>query len=223
MTLDFSNHTDLLRWWHQYQAQVLNHEADLIRNGVLQDVVAIRRSLELSCQTQTHAEEFGCETHLAELKRIYTLLESLCNRLEAPYLQDSLPLALQYTIQPWQEKIQFKPELPNHWEPEPVEYTRLLNLFADRLLALAATADIPVHHCHVALRHQAGIKELTFHVRYEESLPVSLTAKISRTLEPFLSTFQILTQGEYEQDLQPRSLIWALRWQTQSQIHSRPR
>ena len=196
---------------------MLNQEADLIRNGLLQEMFAIRRRLELSCQAQPNAKAFGCENRLAELKHISTLLESLSNRLESPFLQDSLPLALQHAMQPWREKIQLRTKLPHSWEPEPVEHTRLMIMLAENLLRQLATAAISPHHCDVTLQHQADIKILTFRALYRELPPPSLTAEASRSLKPILETFQIFTQGEYNQDFQPRSLTWMLRWKTQRQ------
>ena len=214
MTINISNYADLLRWWHQYQAQMLNHEADMIRNGVLQDMFAIRRRLELSCLTQPNAEEFGCEDHLAKLRRIYILLENLSDRLELPYLQESLPLALQHAVQPWRESVRLRARLPHTWEAEPVEHTRLLVMLAENLLQHLATAAISPRHCDITLQHQFGVKELTFHMLYRESPPASLTEQTAISMKPFLETFQILTQGDYSQDLQARSLTWALRWKT---------
>ena len=220
MTIDISNQVELLRWWHQYQTRMLNQAADLIRNGVLQDMFAIRRRLELSCQTQPNAKEFGCEHYLVELKRIYTLLENLSNRLESPYLQDSLPLALQHAVQPWQESLHLRTALPHTWEPESDEHTRLLIVLAETLLQQLATAAVAPHHCDLTLQDQISLKELTFRALYEESPSPLFTAEIARLATPLLATFEILTQGDYTQDLQPHSLTWILHWPTQSRPHS---
>ncbi|MBE7384845.1 MAG: hypothetical protein F6J95_025960 [Leptolyngbya sp. SIO1E4] len=216
MTIDTSNPTDLLRWWHQYQAHKLNQEAELIRNKLLQEMFAIRRRLELSCETQPNAQAFDCETHLAELKRLYALLESLGNRLESPYLQDSLPLALQHTVQPWQTQLPLSTDLPPRWELDPIEHTRLLILFVETLLQHLASATPLPHDCDLRLQHQAELKELTVRVRYETWLPPAWISQISSPLQPLLKTFQLLMQGDYDQDLHPRTLTWVLRWQTQS-------
>ena len=217
MTIDPSNLVDLLCWWQQYQAKMLHREADLIRNDLLQDMFAIRRCLELSCQTQPNAKDFGCESRLAELKHISTLLENLSDRLEMPFLQDSLPLALQHAIQPRRQKIHLRAEFPPNWESEPVEQSRLLIMLADNLFQLLVTADPSPHHCDITLQHQVGIKEFTFQALYRESLAPSLTAEASKSLRPILETFQLFTQGEYTQDIQSRSLTWSLRWRTQHQ------
>ena len=214
LNIDTSNHADLLRWWHQYQARMLNQEADFIRNGLMQDIFAVRRQLELSCQARLEAEELGCQRHLAELKHIYTLLENLSNRLESPYLQNSLPLALQHAFQPWQEKIYLQANLPNTWEPEAVEHTRLLTLFTENLLQLLATTIPLPDRCEITLKRQDNVKELSFHPTYRKLPSPEVMTQISSSLQPFLTTFQLLTQGDYDETLPAHSLNWVLRWQT---------
>lgn len=192
---------------------MLNQEADLIRNGVLQDIFAIRRRLELLSQTRPLARD-SFDRYLPELKHVYTILENLSNRLESPYLQNSLPLALEHSLKLWSETMQLEMQLPQTWEPDPIEYSRLLILLIENLWKQLAIAVVLPHHCTLILQHQAAIKELRVQVSYKELLPSSLSNQIAISLIPFLKTFQLLTQGQYEQDFQPRSLNWILRWQT---------
>lgn len=215
MSTDASNHTDLLRWWHQYQARALNQEVDLVRNHVLQDMFAIRRRVELFCQTPPVGKEFSFETHLAELKNVHKLLENLCDRLESPYVEDSLPLALQHAAQFWQSHLALHLKLPQTWGLEPVEHTRLLVLFIENLWQQLATATPPPTHCEVVLGHGAEIRELTIEATYPDALAPTFLSQISRLLLPFLETFQVLTDGDFDQSLQPRKLVWKLRWHAQ--------
>lgn len=218
LTKNISNTTELLRWWHQHQAQQWNHEADLIRNGLLQEIFALRRRLELACQTQPNADEFGCAAHLAELSKLYTSLESLGNRLGSPYLQESLPLALQFTILPWQAKCDWQVDLPPIWEVEPVENIRLLIMLTETCLqAFTAEAVLP-EQCRLCLTAQAHVKELTFHLAYPQALPLPLVEAISARLAPLLETFKLFTQGDYGQTVQPQALSWVLRWPTQTPV-----
>lgn len=83
---------ELLRWWQRYQIQRQNQTADTIRNGLLQDVFALRRQLELFCQTCSTADVQSCDRQVAQLHHVYFQLEDLSNSLDLPYLQDSLPL-----------------------------------------------------------------------------------------------------------------------------------
>ncbi|MGF1567070.1 MAG: hypothetical protein ACFCVD_03175 [Nodosilinea sp.] len=215
MTHDRKPYAELMRWWHQHQARQLSHEADLIRNGVLQDIFALRRHLELSCQSQPNADAFGCEGHLTNLKRVYAALENLSHRLETPYLQDSLPLALQHALQPWQHRCPWQVTLPPTWEAEPVENTQLLTMFLTILVPLLTdTAPQPIH-CLLTLEAIAGHKQLTLQAAYPESLSSARVAALSTSVTPILDTFQLLTQGEYKPDFQPARLDWRLRWPSQ--------
>lgn len=211
MSTNLPDHTRLLRWWHQHQAQQLNHEADLIRNGLLQDMFALRRRLELSCQSQPNAEAFDCPAHLADLKRLYAKLEALSNRLGSPYLQESLPLALQYALQPWQARFPWQLNLPLAWGPEPVEHTRLLILLMETLLATLTPIAVPSRAI-LILQTAAGIQELTLELIYDQGLPPALAPTSSTNLSPLLETFQLLTQGEYGQTATADTLSWTLRW-----------
>ncbi|HEY9734711.1 MAG TPA: hypothetical protein V6D06_00460, partial [Trichocoleus sp.] len=109
----------LLRWWYQQQTRLLIDEADTIRNGVLQDVFALRRHLELLCQDAL--EPNACEPCLQDVERIYKALQSLSDRISSPYLEDSLPLAIQHFLQPWRPRLPLQVELHDPWEIEPAE------------------------------------------------------------------------------------------------------
>lgn len=211
MTIETPKNADLLRWWHQYQAQLMNQTADRIRNGMLQEVFAVRRQLELACDGQSRTT-FGCNQHLAALERVQSLLENLSDRLDSPYLQDSLPLTLQHAAQPWQEKVRLTLELPTTWEPDPVEHTRLLMMLIEHLLEQLAAEVLLPSSCLIGLEQQHRTKQLTCHVDYDDLVLPAAADQLDATLAPFLQTFQLFTQGNYEYRVQPRSLDWVLRW-----------
>lgn len=217
LSTDIVNASELLRWWHQYQAQRLNQIADRVRNNLLQDLFAVRRQLELSCQTQDNAEAFGCDRHLASLERIYNRLESLSDSLDSPYAQDSLPLALQHMVQPRLSELPLKTELPQSWEPDPVEHAQLLLIFVERFLDKVATAVEP-QSCGLTLKQQADTKQMICCVAYEsQRLPASMK-DMAASMTPFLDTFRLFTGGEYKQTTHSHSLHWILRWNVQSSV-----
>lgn len=212
LSTDISSASDLLRWWHQYQAQRLNQTADGIRNGMLQDLFAVRRQLEMACLANEQAAAFGCEHHLAELTRIYDLLAQLSDRLDAPYLQDSLPLSLQHVVQPWQTQIPITLELPSFWHPEPVEHTRLLTLFTEDLLNQLATAELKPNDCLIQLTREPDSN--AFHCQAAYTKPIASTVlEMTHSLNPFLKTFKLFTQGKYEHTAASNTLAWTLHWQ----------
>lgn len=213
MTIELSE-PELLRWWHQYQAQLLNQTADRIRNGMLQEVFAARRQLELACQGASHGEVNCCQQQLAALERVHSLLENLSDRLDSPYLHDSLPLTLRHSAQSWQEKMPLTMELPAAWDPDPVEHTRLFMMLIEHLLERLAAEALRPSACLIGLRQQNHTKQLTCRVDYDDLLLPTTAGDLAATLAPFLQTFQLFTQGNYEHGVQPRSLSWVLSWPT---------
>lgn len=209
--------SELLRWWHQHQAKKLGQTAEHIRNGLLQELFAIRRQLEVSCQTEKNAAAFGCDRHLENLETLYKQLENVSHDLNSPFL-DSLPLALQHAIQPWSEQLPLTTEFASDWSPEPAENVDLLITFAKSFFQqLAVTTPAP-QQCGLKLAQQATAKELTCYATgdsawYAHHSSVRTNASI-QTLLPFLETFRLLTQGEYHQISQPQQIGWTLRWQS---------
>ncbi|MDB9527458.1 hypothetical protein PN498_15775 [Oscillatoria sp. CS-180] len=206
-----SHPTNLLRWWHQYQAQMLNQETDFIRNGLLQEIIALRRRLEIDCQAQSQSE-VDCEAHLAAINRFYALVEDFCDRLQSPYLQESLPLALQHVIQPWQDRLNLNLELPSVWSLEQVEHTRLLVLLVKTLLQQLLEAEELPQTLTLSLEEQGNVKCLTLSADYATLRPPSFWPSLRRSLSPFLQTFQLFTQGDCQEVVQPDSLSLKLSW-----------
>ena len=204
---------ELLRWWHQHQTQRLNQVADRIRNGLLQELFAIRRQLEVSCATENNAAAFGCDLHLANLERIYNQLEHLSHDLNSPFL-DSLPLALQHAIQPWHQKLSLTTEFPSTWPPEPIEHVQLFITFVDTFLSQLTTKPLP-NHCGLELTQQTTAKELICYATGD-----NLSNCLTESLLPLLETFRLLTQGEYNQTVHPQLIRWELRWDTSSKLPS---
>lgn len=204
--------SELLRWWHRYQIQRLNQTADVIRNGLLQDLFALGRQWELFGQTCSGVDAQSCDLQVAQLQRVYSQLETLSNGLDFPYLRDSLPLSLQHAVQPWRPKLPLQTEFPADHMPEPIEQTRLLVLLVETLLHQLAIAPVAPCHLHLSLTYQSAAKALAGHADYDSALSSPMTIAIVDPLQPFLDTFRILTRGDYEQITRSHTLTWILRW-----------
>lgn len=216
LTIHPLDNVELLRWWHQYQVQMLSQEADTIRNGLLQDVFAARRRLELICQSHGDDSDLGCKSCLTELEQIYSSLEKLSDRLVSPYLQSALPLALQHAVDPWQSKFNLDMTFPQTWFAESAELTQLLIALIDTFFHSLMTFSMQPYCCNIQLKHQGNSKELTFFVRYTDwPSPLPDMSKFPKSLTYMLETFQVLTQGEYTQVSQPHELGWMLHWEHQ--------
>ncbi|MBD2108785.1 hypothetical protein [Nodosilinea sp. FACHB-13] len=193
----------LLRWWYRHQAQWLNREADAIRNGLLQDLFAVRRQLEL----------LPGDGGLAAVEHLYQSLETLGNRLSSPYLHDSLTLAIQQTLLDWPPQVATRAELPTQWPTEPVEHTMLLLSVLKHLgQALAAQPSLP-QGCVVSLAEYSDGKRLTVSVNYEIAVPLALLdLNQSETWMAYLTTFGLFSHGQASSTHETATLRWIFDW-----------
>lgn len=215
---DSSNH--LVRWCYRHQAQALHTEAESIRNGILQDLFALRRKLELSCPL-VGGEDCTEEPCLEDIEQIYTALETLSDRLSSPYLQDSLPLAIQHALRPWQTAVDLTLDLPSTWAVEPPEHiTLILTLLRYSLSALAAVSA----RCQISLKIEPQTRRLTLQATYAPRLTPPFSGTITATPNPsqmddqadelphLLQAFQAISGGETAWEQHPGETRWQLCW-----------
>ncbi|MGD1943251.1 MAG: hypothetical protein ACFB0G_18300 [Leptolyngbyaceae cyanobacterium] len=213
MAIEIPNHIELLRWWHRYQAQLLNQETDFVRNGLLQEIIALRRRLEVACHTHPASQPYDCHTQLSEMQRLYELVEDFCHRLESPYQQDSLPLALQSALQPWVRSLNLQTELAQTWSVEPIEQTRLLLLLTKTLFDTLSAMEPQPTTTLLTLVENNGSKQLWVQAEYEPALLTpTFATSIEQALQPFLETFRLLAQADcapmFQTDLFSLKLSW---------------
>lgn len=87
-----------LQWWHQRQCDRQHHSAELIRDGVLQNLFALRRSLEL-----THVQQQPVSSEqLRQIESLYGELETISNHLSPAFSRDNVTLAMHHILNQWQ-------------------------------------------------------------------------------------------------------------------------
>ena len=173
----------------------MRRETDFLRNGVLQEIIAIRRRLEATCPLSHSSGVSACEPQLADLSRLYSLLENFCDRLQSPFSLDSLPLALQHTVQPWQERLQLQTQLPPTWQAEPLELTQLLVLLFKALLPVLAENSSAPPTSTLSLNEAVDCKTLNLIVKYETTISFAMQQSIEGTMRPFLETFGLFAKA----------------------------
>jgi len=213
LATDISDPTELLRWWHQYQAQMLTQEADFVRNGILQEIIAIRRRLEISCPLQPHSTTSVCAPQLADLSRLYSLLEGFCDRLQSPFIADSLPLALQHVIKPWQTSLNLQTQLPTVWAAEPLEQAQLLTLLMKAVLSRLVEWPHSPQVTTLTMTEAPPRKTLTLRAHYVTPLDPALSPRLEQTLQPFLDTFRLFIQTNAAVRFQPDGFFLKLEWE----------
>ncbi|NJL47241.1 MAG: hypothetical protein HC929_06750 [Leptolyngbyaceae cyanobacterium SM2_5_2] len=193
----------LLRWWHQHQTQWLASEADAVRNGLLQDLFAVRRQLELMAGDDIHT--------LATVEHLYDALENLGDRLSSPYGQESLPLAMQHALKGWPSELALEARLPNRWPVEPIEYVTLVLSVLEHLReTLVALPNLP-QACTVELAERQEHKQLTVQLNLQ-TLPSTLEGCNSADWAYHLSTFESITGGQARCTHTDHAVLWQLTW-----------
>ncbi|MFK8184228.1 MAG: hypothetical protein AB8B99_12715 [Phormidesmis sp.] len=222
-----SEATELLQWWHRWQMQMLCQEANYIRNDLLQEVFAIRRQLESAFETTTakpHGKpqanisqrKVDSDLHLAKLTQLYASLEQLSDRLESPYGQEALPLALRHTVEPWQQHLPITFDFPQTWELEPALQVRLLIAVVNVLCLTLASSEQQPQNCFIRLTQcftqSRPFKEMSATITFCDLPPPVFMETVTAELTPILKTFQLLTQGSYTIQKQAHQWSWILRF-----------
>ncbi|MFH7243976.1 MAG: hypothetical protein ACHWZW_14125 [Spirulina sp.] len=206
MTEQWRSATDsaqLLRWWHQHQARWLVGEADAVRNGILQDLFAVRRQLEMMAGDDAQA--------LATIEHLYSALENLGDRLSSPYLFESLPLALQHALKQWPADLALEVKLPSQWPKEPMERVTLVLSVVDHIQQTLAALSTQPQTGTVELAETQGHRQLTIAIHLK---PLSQAIEGEQSLDwaYHLSTFEAITGGQAHCTHTGSSVTWQLTW-----------
>ncbi|MEM7062092.1 MAG: hypothetical protein AAF572_02885 [Cyanobacteria bacterium P01_B01_bin.77] len=106
------------QWFHARQCHHLLTQSEIIREQLLQQTFALMRSLELGAMDASSAEDAQqWQSCLALTQTFHQSLESLSHELWPPFVEESLPLALQHIIKQWadQSTMQVNLDLPADW------------------------------------------------------------------------------------------------------------
>jgi len=201
---------DALQWWHQRQVSRLHDGAELIRDGILQDLFAIRRSLELAHE----AHEPVSQNSLRQMEALHLRLEQVSNELSPAFVRDSLPHAVQYMLQNWQSRhpvVKLSAQLHQEqlWQPTPdsrvalTTLAELLTLIAD---GLGADASLEV-----SLKYQENTAVLTVHLCRLGNHQCQAIAQ-RKELSYLRQSFQLLANGDAAQAVSPSEIRWQFSW-----------
>jgi len=217
------DYVNLLRWWHRHYVRRGAQQADLIRNGVLQDIVALRRQLETA--TETYPESLSVSSTrrvLSHLENLYRRLEILSDTLAPPFQHDSLPLALQHIVNRWQHLCNWHVSWPRSYRPEAIDHIYLLIHFLDRVMQQLGDLHPAPQQCDLMLGFRSFGQQLHFVVSPGEALSGPTLTDIARDTAPVLKTFQLLTGGYCSYQLCSGSIAWIVTWPVRSDSNCPP-
>lgn len=159
-------------WWHNQQQQQQHTQAEIVRDGLLQEAFALRRHLEKSDHSKSENAPY-----LEQFNQFYRSLENLSNELSPPFVEDSLPLALQFLLKHHgQSETSLDLESDTDWSSDGTDSNRtIISLVAELLPLLMQEAQAPLK---IRLRREGNLNNLQltrniFDQQSTESLPNS--------------------------------------------------
>jgi hypothetical protein len=207
-----------LQWWYNQQSRQLTWEATQIRDCLLQESCAMRRSLELCRVKQDNLSLNSNENWIERLEIFHTYLQELSDRLSPPYLEEGLPLAIEYLVQKWQivqPDWQFQLRLTPQWRQQSIESEGLILATIDELLKLWLTDVVKKAFLFLDLQQNEQDNLLKIIINPLNSDSVGSLPKW-RDLEYLSQSFQVLTSGTWRTQTQKKTTTYCLQWSRQS-------
>lgn len=218
-----------MRWWCRREAIDLAAQADRIQNGLIQDLFAVRLSLQ-SALSEVLSEAFSqpLEDRLqqqrvwvTQAEKLHEHLTDLSHALSQPYLAESLPLAIRSRLKQWQashSQASLQLDLPQDWRAEPLERSRIILTLLETLLDVAVTAGLPHAALEIVLtdrsiesgRFQA---ELTVKITYPDVMTRRASTRV-KELKYLRRCFCFLVPGRCSYQTQASAAVWRFHWKS---------
>jgi hypothetical protein len=215
-----------LQWWYNQQSRQLTWEAVQIRDCLLQESCAMRRSLELDRIKPDNVSHTSNHNWIERLEIFHTYLQELGDRLSPPYLEEGLPLAIEYLVKKWQKtqsKWQFQLQLTPQWQQQSFECdalragvaNRLILTTIDELLKLELTDFVKKAFIFIDLHQNQQDNQLKIIISPLNSNLVVSHDK-SRDLEYLSQSFRVLTSGTWITQRQKTTTTYCWKWSKES-------
>jgi len=202
-----------IHWWQRQTMAKQEANAEMLREGALQELFALRRSLELSLAADPSeaAERQLC--WLSSLSQISLSLDQLKQTLHPAYISDSLPLALQSRVERWRRQMpqtQFSLTIPPIWPVNCSYGNWLLLTVLDEMMLFLEPYLIAGATIALGLEHHLLMQKLTINL-VNASLNGALLGSAT-TLEHLKTIFEELVTGEWSSQLENEQVLWHLHW-----------
>jgi hypothetical protein len=209
-----------LRWWQNQQALQLHQVAEEIRDSLLQQSFSLRRNLEVDLEGVAANSMVMNQSWLNSLEGLHNDFKLLSDFLSPPYLEESLPLALQYRVETWQAHYpsrKFTLNLPDLWPQEMPDRTQVLFTALDEVLRLTASSTLPDETIELCLRTEQSTAEL----RVQISTPEVLNLEV-QNLRHLARAVPALVDGScfYQRDQNRLTMYFRWKYVEDSQLRS---
>lgn len=176
----------------------------------MQEVFSVRRSIELLKTGDSRLNE--SQHWLAKVEKIHRSLEQISHHLSPFYVEESLPLAIQYGLNQQQQiASEVSVELPHEWTNEPPERNRVILIMIDELLRIAAPRRVSHQPLRICLKAQNGLGELTVQISYPDRQAIVSCCNL-KELRYLEQSFRFLTSGWCLHRRQGLAITWYFYW-----------
>lgn len=205
---------EALQWWSCRESIKLFQEAEKIRDGLLQESFAIRRSLEMLSVDNLELSFNKTQDCLKQIDQFHQSLVQLSDRLFPAYLQDSLPLAIHCLLEPWRTShphLYFNIDMPAYWRQEPVGCSLTVVRALEELLRITLPEVLTPMSIDISLEEQQNIGTLIVRMTYPDIFTLISYSSLPE-LKFLCKTFKMLTSGKCFYRIKNLSIVWYFCW-----------
>lgn len=207
-----------MQWWYNRQSKQLTWEAAQIRDCLLQESLAVRRSLELSIINSDKLSINPEIKWIEQFENFHAYLKELCDRLSPPYLEEGLPLALEYLVQKWQREntsCEFQLQVTPKFNQNFPNCNRIIINALDEILKIEILDLFQKVFIYIDLRQKEAENQLQVTIQSLNSFS-NLSPDKCRDLEYLKQSFRVLTSGAWISQTQKSTTTHYLRWLSKS-------
>jgi hypothetical protein len=208
-----------LKWWHYRQSLRFSQEAETVRNGLLQELFSLQRNLELWSMDADSSPKNINQYYLNNIKKLYHSVNELINHLSPPYIDDSLPLAIQYLLSTWKActtAVDFVMQLSQDYPQESEVSNRVVLLTLDELLQVVFSQQAIPEQIAISLEKEGDFGELVVEISYQDVISWNFFGKIQELI--YLSrAFRFLVSGKCSYSQNEKTVIWKFLWKNSFQ------
>lgn len=202
-----------MRWWFGQEAIALAEQSDEIQNGLVQDLFALRLSLQ-SVSSDSAALTQHQQDWITTTTQIHHHFTALSFALTPPYLAESLPLAIQSHLKRWQlthPDCKLQLEFCSDWQAGTVEYNRLILKMLETLLRLTVSPSFPANVLHICLSNRSTQAELIVKLTFANR-SIRVAATHAKELKYLRYCFHCLIPGRCSTQHRLHEAVWRFQW-----------
>lgn len=186
----------------------------MLQEGALQQLFALRRSLELSLGDESNGTIEDRQRWLRSLERLFAELNTLQQSLHPAFVEDNLPLALRQAVASWQQRlpdVEFKLTLLTVGFPNSAyDNWLILDILEEWLLALDRSFD---RGSEIAFSLETDPPEQQLLMTLSGKYRVHTIHIHDPLFQKLTILFALLLGGQCQMQMQNEQIIWCFRWQ----------